>query len=74
MAENGINVGGDGKGRSAWTAYGYILAREDSQVIALHDCDIVTYDRDLLARLCYPVAHPNIGFGFCKGYYSRGYG
>ena len=71
MAENGINVGGDGKGRSAWTAYGYILAREDSQVIALHDCDIVTYDRDLLARLCYPVAHPNIGFGFCKGYYSR---
>jgi glucosyl-3-phosphoglycerate synthase len=71
MAENGINVGDDGKGRSAWTAYGYILAREDSQVIALHDCDIVTYNRDLLARLCYPVAHPNIGFGFCKGYYSR---
>ena len=71
MAENGINVGDDGKGRSAWIAYGYILAREDSQVIALHDCDIVTYNRDLLARLCYPVAHPNIGFGFCKGYYSR---
>jgi len=71
LAENGINVGDDGKGRSAWTAYGYILAREDSQVIALHDCDIVTYNRDLLARLCYPVAHPNIGFGFCKGYYSR---
>jgi glucosyl-3-phosphoglycerate synthase len=71
LAENGINVGDDGKGRSAWTAYGYILALEDSQVIALHDCDIVTYNRDLLARLCYPVAHPNIGFGFCKGYYSR---
>jgi glucosyl-3-phosphoglycerate synthase len=71
LAENGINVGDDGKGRSAWTAYGYILGLEDSQVIALHDCDIVTYNRDLLARLCYPVAHPNIGFGFCKGYYSR---
>jgi glucosyl-3-phosphoglycerate synthase len=71
LAGNGINVGDDGKGRSAWTAYGYILAREDSQVIALHDCDIVTYNRDLLARLCYPVAHPNIGFDFCKGYYSR---
>ena len=25
LAENGINVGEDGKGRSAWTAYGYIL-------------------------------------------------
>jgi glucosyl-3-phosphoglycerate synthase len=71
MAANGINVGEDGKGRSAWISYGYILALEDSQVIALHDCDIVSYNRDLLARLCYPVAHPNIGFGFCKGYYSR---
>lgn len=71
LGENGINVGDDGKGRSAWTTYGYILAREDSQVIALHDCDIVTYTRDLLARLCYPVAHPNIAFEFCKGYYSR---
>jgi len=71
LAENGINVGDDGKGRSAWVSYGYILALEDSQVIALHDCDIVTYNRDLLARLCYPVAHPNIGFSFCKGYYSR---
>jgi glucosyl-3-phosphoglycerate synthase len=71
FTENGIDVGGDGKGRSAWTAYGYILAREDSHVIVLHDCDIVTYGRELLARLCYPVAHPNIGFEFCKGYYSR---
>lgn len=71
LAENGINVGEDGKGRSAWLSYGYILALEDSHVIALHDCDIVSYTRDLLARLCYPVAHPNIGFGFCKGYYSR---
>jgi glucosyl-3-phosphoglycerate synthase len=71
FAEHGIDMGEDGKGRSAWTAYGYILAREDSQVIALHDCDIVTYDRELLARLCYPVANPNVDFEFCKGYYSR---
>jgi len=71
FADNGINVGDDGKGRSAWTAYGYILALEDSDVIALHDCDIATYDRDLLARLCYPIASPTIDFEFCKGYYSR---
>jgi len=71
LAEKGIDVGEDGKGRSAWTAYGYILAREDSKVIALHDCDIASYARDLLARLCYPVTHPDIGFEFCKGYYSR---
>jgi glucosyl-3-phosphoglycerate synthase len=71
LGQNGIDVGEDGKGRSAWIAYGYILALEDSKVIALHDCDVVTYDRELLARLCYPVTHPNIGFEFCKGYYSR---
>ena len=71
LSQEGIDVGEDGKGRSAWTAYGYILALEDSHVIALHDCDIATYDRELLARLCYPVAHPNIGFEFCKGFYSR---
>jgi glucosyl-3-phosphoglycerate synthase len=71
LADEGINVGDDGKGRSAWVSYGYILALEDSHVIALHDCDIATYTRDLLARLCYPVAHPNIRFGFCKGFYSR---
>jgi len=71
LRENGIDAGEDGKGRSAWTAYGYILAREDSHVIALHDCDIVTYNRELLARLCYPVTHPAIGFEFCKGYYTR---
>ena len=71
FSDNGIDVGNDGKGRSAWTAYGYILAREDSDVIALHDCDIVTYSRDLLARLCYPVANTTVDFEFCKGYYSR---
>jgi glucosyl-3-phosphoglycerate synthase len=71
LSENGIELGQDGKGRSVWTAYGYILARNDSQLIVLHDCDVVTYNRDLLARLCYPVANPNIAFEFCKGYYSR---
>src|SRR5216117_1903600 len=25
----------------------------------------------MLARLCYPVAHPSLGFDFCKGYYAR---
>ena len=71
LKENGIPAGEDGKGRSCWMAYGYLLARADCEVIALHDCDIVNYSRDLLARLCYPVANPNLGFEFCKGYYAR---
>lgn len=71
FARHGFNVGERGKGRSVWLAYGYVLARARSQVIALHDCDILTYSRELLARLCYPIASPTLDFVFCKGYYSR---
>ena len=71
LRRNGLDVGERGKGRSAWMAYGYVLARGRSDVIALHDCDIVSYSRELLARLCYPVTNPNLDYVFCKGYYSR---
>ncbi len=71
FTRNGFNVGERGKGRSVWLGYGYVLAHGRSDVIALHDCDIVTYNRELLARLCYPVANPNLDYVFCKGYYSR---
>ncbi len=71
LARNGLDAGQRGKGRSAWMAYGYILSRGQSDVIALHDCDIVSYSREMLARLCYPVVNPNLDFVFCKGFYSR---
>ncbi len=71
LEENGLRIGPDGKGRSCWIAYGYVLASRQADVIALHDCDIVNYDREMLARLCYPVVSPNINFEFCKGYYAR---
>ncbi|HEX5544792.1 MAG TPA: glycosyl transferase [Nitrospira sp.] len=71
LVSHEIDIGLQGKGRGCWTAYGYVLARGQSQVIALHDCDIVSYDRQYLARLCYPVANPNLAYEFCKGYYSR---
>lgn len=71
LEERGLPAGPDGKGRSCWLAYGYLLATGDCDVIALHDCDIVNYDRQMLARLCYPVMNPNLSFEFCKGYYAR---
>ncbi len=71
LEENGLKVGPDGKGRSCWLASGYILANHRASVIAQHDCDIVNYKREMLARLCYPVANPTINFEFCKGYYAR---
>jgi glucosyl-3-phosphoglycerate synthase len=71
LEERGIPAGPDGKGRSCWLAYGYLLATGECDAIALHDCDILNYDRRLLARLCYPVVNPNLGFKFSKGYYAR---
>ena len=61
----------DGKGRTCWLSMGYLLAEGHSDVIALHDCDIVNYTREIPAALCYPLAHPKMEFDFCKGYYAR---
>ena len=66
-----VPLGVPGKGKSVWVAVGYIVSRADCDVIALHDCDIVTYDRILLGRLVEPVANPNNEFEFCKGFYAR---
>lgn len=60
-----------GKGRNVWYCMGYILASGRAESVALHDCDITTYTRDLLARLIYPVAHPQFNYEFCKGFYAR---
>ncbi len=60
-----------GKGRNVWYCMGYALALEHIEAIALHDCDILTYERSLAARLFYPVANPAFSFDFCKGYYAR---
>jgi glucosyl-3-phosphoglycerate synthase len=71
LPERGLQVGPDGKGRAVWIGVGYALARGDLDALAFHDCDVLTYDRELLARLCFPVMHPNLDYEFCKGYYGR---
>ncbi len=71
LEEADLSAGPGGKGRNVWTCFGYVLASEHARMVAVHDCDILTYNRELLARLCYPVAHPSLGFDFCKGYYAR---
>ncbi|QIB66305.1 glycosyltransferase family protein [Kineobactrum salinum] len=60
-----------GKGRNVWYCMGYTLASDRAESVALHDCDITTYDRAMLARLIYPVANPQFNYEFCKGYYAR---
>ncbi len=60
-----------GKGRGVWLSLGLAMADRDVHTIALHDCDIVNYSREMLARLVYPIVHPGTDFEFSKGYYSR---
>ena len=60
-----------GKGRNVWYCIGMAIARDEARSVALHDCDVKTYDRRLLAKLFYPVENPLFNYEFCKGYYQR---
>ncbi len=71
LLDDGVAPTALGKGRNAWYCLGYVRASGVAQSVALHDCDILTYDRALLARLLYPVANPSFNYAFCKGYYAR---
>jgi len=71
LDELGLAPQEPGKGKNVWTAIGYLIACADSAVMAIHDCDIVTYDREMLARLVYPVAHPGFSYQLSKGFYPR---
>lgn len=67
----GLAPAEQGKGKNVWSALGYLIACADSAVMAIHDCDILTYDNDMLARLVYPVTNPNFPYQVAKGYYPR---
>ncbi len=71
LREQGLAPTEQGKGRNVWFCFGYVLASGMSKSVALHDCDILTYNRELVARLIYPVANPAFNYMFCKGYYAR---
>jgi len=71
LQAHGVAPQEEGKGRNVWYCLGYMLATDKAEAIALHDCDIVTYDRSLLARLIYPMANPQFSYQFAKGYYPR---
>lgn len=71
LTNEGINVPASGKGRGVWFAFGYVLSDETTEGIVLHDADILTYSRDLLARLCYPLMSPALAYEYVKAYYAR---
>lgn len=71
LAGAGLSPKELGKGRNVWYCFGYTLAMRNSQVVALHDCDILTYSSDMLAKLVYPLAAPGFPYKFSKGFYPR---
>ncbi len=71
LQEQGLARYVSGKGFNVWLAFGYLLAGRKADVIVTHDCDIVNYDRNFLARLAYPVASASLSYEYCKAYYAR---
>lgn len=71
LAREGLAPGEPGKGRNVWYCTGYVLASDRTHCVALHDCDILTWQRSLLARLFWPVANPSLDYEFSKGFYAR---
>ena len=67
----GLAPAEQGKGKNVWSSLGYLIACADSAVMAIHDCDILTYENEMLARLVYPVTNPNFPYQVAKGYYPR---
>ena len=60
-----------GKGQNVAAAFALLCGEGTCGVIATQDCDVASFRRRDLARLCYAVTHPSMGFQFAKAYYSR---
>jgi glucosyl-3-phosphoglycerate synthase len=60
-----------GKGRNVRAAFEHLARAGECAIIATQDCDVASFRRVDLARLCYAVAHPQLGYRFAKMYYSR---
>jgi glucosyl-3-phosphoglycerate synthase len=58
-----------GKGKDIWIATG--IASLDLFAFALHDADILSYNKMLPTKLLYPIIEPKLDFFFAKGYYAR---
>ncbi|MGF1521032.1 MAG: glucosyl-3-phosphoglycerate synthase [Leptolyngbyaceae cyanobacterium] len=58
-----------GKGRAVWLGLG--VASLEAAAIALHDADIVTYDKTYPLKLLFPLLEREFGIAFSKAYYTR---
>ncbi len=58
-----------GKGRAVWLGLG--IASLQANAIALHDADIISYDKSYPLKLLYPLLETEFGIAFNKAYYAR---
>jgi len=71
LSEGGWDGLLSGKGANIWMGLAYLKAAGRSSIVISHDTDILNYSPSILSKLCFPVAHPRLGYRFAKGYYSR---
>ena len=60
-----------GKGGNVRAAFQHLAQSAECTIFATQDCDVASFRRADLARLCFAVAHPQLGYRFAKMYYSR---
>lgn len=60
-----------GKGFNAWAAFGLVFAEGKSELIVTQDCDVASFRREMLARLCFAGLQPEMAYDYSKMYYSR---
>lgn len=60
-----------GKGSNVWLATGCILREQAADFLLAADADVVSFQLEMVARLAYALAHPELGFAFAKSYYPR---
>ncbi len=60
-----------GKGGNVDAALRHLVGEGTCAIIATQDADVASFRRQDLARLCYAVAEPRLGFQFAKMYYPR---
>ncbi|HEX5176153.1 MAG TPA: hypothetical protein VFV83_03935, partial [Chthoniobacteraceae bacterium] len=66
----GISAGA-GKGTNVWLACGLLAFEESCGIVLTQDCDVVSFRRDNIVRLCFAAIHPELQYRFAKLYYSR---
>jgi glucosyl-3-phosphoglycerate synthase len=70
LRDCGLNLTGfRGKGMAVWLGLG--VASIQAEAIALHDADIITYDRSYPLKLLFPLVEREFGIAFNKAYYAR---